>query len=297
MVKTINIANEINKNYSYIIISILILIYSIIIQYRYMAYFFPSKKITYLPSEFNMKYKEINIEKLNGWFFNHIQLASDKTNNKTNNLLIYFHGNAGNISNRIWIIKQLLNIFPNTDIYIYDYPQFGSSSGQLNISNIISSAYTVYSYWSSINANQYTNITLFGESIGAGIIAELYKVLIKFNYHNMPKMIVHLNGLTSLYKVIDTIIPSISKPFILPWITEFDCEKIYLKNITKLPKLLILHTETDEIININLVYELINKLSYSNNLHFIKIEGSHCQPIIDEICIKKIKYVYGMNPL
>ena len=285
-------------NYSYIIIGIIIIIYSLIIQYRYIAYFFPSKKINYTPSNFNMKYKEINIDTLNGWFFYKDSTESTesiKTNSvKLNkNLIIYFHGNAGNISNRIWIIKQLLEIFP-CDIYIYDYPQFGLSSGKLNITNIISSSYKIYTYWASFNSNQYTNITLLGESIGSGIISELFKILIKFNYSTLPKMIIHLNGITSLYNVIDTIIPSIIKPFILPWIYEFNCEKIYLHYITKLPKILILHTETDEIVNINLIYNFINKLSYSNNLHFIKIEGTHCQPIIDNNCIEKIRYVYNL---
>jgi len=267
-----------------------------------MCYFFPSKIINYIPSDFDINYKEINIDLLNGWLIkNQLDKSQSKTLSKTlsktsckitsnTKLLIYFHGNAGNISNRIWIIKQLLEIFPETDIYIYDYPQFGLSSGSLNISNIILSGYKVYRYWS----DKYSNITLLGESIGAGIIAEVYALLIKFKHKNMPKMIIHLNGITSLHKTINSIIPFIIKPFIIPWIYEFDCEKIYSNNITKIPKLLILHTPNDEIININLVFELLDKLAYSPNLHYIKIYGTHCQPIIDDQCIKKIRYIYNL---
>ena len=291
----------IKKNYIYIIISIIIIIYSLLIQYRYKAYFFPSKKINYTPKDFNMEYTEVNINKLNGWFFKN-QLANQPNqpnqSNQSNQLakqeekklLIFFHGNAGNISNRIWIIKQLLEIFPDTDIFIYDYPQFGLSSGELSITSVVKSAYAVYSYWS----NKYKNIGLLGESIGAGVIAELFSFLIKTKHNNMPKVIIHLNGLTSLYGVINNIIPTIIKPFILPWITELDCETIYWQNVTKLPKLLILHAQNDEIINIELVHKLINKISYSENVHFIRIDGSHNQPIIDNKCIKKIRNIYEM---
>ena len=309
--------NFMKKNYIYIVISIIIIIYSLFIQYRYKAYFFPSKKINYTPSDFNIPYKEINIDKLNGWLFKNqsineinkvaltqlpkqveltqlpkqvelTQLPKKVEEIKPiKKLIIFYHGNAGNISNRIWIIKQLLEIFSDTDIFIYDYPQFGLSSGQLSLTDIIKSAYAVYLYWS----NKYKHISLLGESIGAGVIAELFKLLVKTKHHNMPKVIIHLNGLTSLYGVINNIIPTIIKPFILPWITEFDCETIYWQNVTKLPKLLILHTPNDEIININLVYKLIKKLSYSENVHFIKIDGSHNQPIIDSECIKKIRYI------
>ena len=274
------------KNYNLIIITIILIIYAIIIQYRYIAYFIPNKIILYTPKDLNINFKEINIRSLNGWFFKN---SNSISNSKLNKLLIFFHGNAGNISNRILIIKQLLDIFSNTDIYIYDYPQFGLSSGNLTITNLITTGYQVYNYW----AYKYEHIGLIGESIGSGIIAEVYKLLISLNYFNMPKIIIHLNGITSLFKLINNIIPIIIKPFILPWIYELDCEKIYLKNITKLPKLLILHTPNDEIVSIDLVYELMYILRFSPNIHFIKIHGSHNQPIIDSNTIERIRFVYN----
>jgi hypothetical protein len=285
------------NNYIFIMISIILVLYSIFIQYRYLGYFFPNKIIKSKPSDFNLEYEEINIGKINGWLFKSIKTLDQKQQLNTlpastqTKLIIFCHGNAGNISNRIWIIKQLLEIFPNTDIFIYDYPQFGLSRGDLSLSNVIKSSYGVYNHWS----NKYSHINLLGESIGAGVIAELFKLLIKLKHTNMPKMIIHLNGLTSLHKTINSILPFTIKPFILPWINELDCETIYWNNISKLPKLLIIHALNDEIINIDLVHDLIKKLSYSENVHFIKIDGSHNQPIIDTKCIKKIKNIYETN--
>lgn len=278
-------------NYKYIIIIIGLIIYALIIQYRYYAYFIPNKIINYTPKDFNIQFSEINIGKLNGWFFPN-QKFNQKINQKQNsNILIFYHGNAGNISNRINIINQLLNILPDTDIYIYDYPQFGISRGELIPSNIISGAYKVYDYWVS----RYKNINILGESIGAGIIAELFDLLIKLNYHKIPKNIIHLNGITSLKDVISNTIPYIIQPLILPWIDEFNPEKIYLKHITNLPNIIIIHTPNDDIVPIKFVNNLIHKLRISNSIKFVEISGSHNNPIIDSNAINIIKSSYLIN--
>jgi hypothetical protein len=271
-------------NYKYIIIIIALIIYTLIIQYRYLAYFVPNKIIRYTPSDFNMDFQEVNIGKINGWFFPN----TNNTNKSNDHIILYYHGNAGNISNRIGIIKQLLTIFPNNDFFIFDYPQFGISRGDLIPSNIISSSYKVYNYW----ALKYKNISLLGESIGAGIIAEVFSLLIKLNYQNMPKNIIHLNGVTCLKDIVGNIIPFIIKPFILPWIDEFNSEKIYIKHITKLPNLIIIHTPNDDIVPIKFVDKFMHKLRICKSIKFIKIDGSHNNPIIDNDAINLIKSTY-----
>jgi len=271
-------------NYKYIIVIIALIIYTLIIQYRYVAYFIPNKIIKYTPKDFNMEFNEINIGKLNGWFF-----PNKKSNQKQNpNILIFYHGNAGNISNRINTIKQLLDILPNTDIYIYDYPQFGISRGDLIPSNIISGAYKVYNYW----ASKYKNINLVGESIGAGIMAEVFDLLLKLNHNKIPKNIIHLNGITSLKDIISNSIPYVTKPLILPWIEEFNPERIYTKHITNLPNIIIIHTPNDDIVPITFVYKLLHKLRISNRIQFIEISGSHNNPIIDSNAVINIRSKY-----
>jgi len=271
----------------FIIFIIALLIYAIIIQYRHLAYFIPNKIIKYTPNDFNINYIEYNIHNLNGWLF--INPNSDK-NNKNKNLLIFFHGNAGNISNRISIIKTLLNILTFTDIFIYDYPQFGVSKGKLTISNIVSSGYRIYDYWCKNRKKlKYKNISMIGESIGTGVMSEVLDNLFKFKHECMPKNIIHLNGITSLKKTVGTILPNIIHPVILPWIDEFNPEKIYIKHIIKLPNLIIIHTPDDEIIPINLVNKFLHKIRLARSVHFIEISGSHNDVIIDSVAIQKIK--------
>ena len=262
------------------IVIIILIIYLYIIFIRESFYFFPNKIIRHYPNNYNMQYEDHFIGETNGWLiYNKI---------KRKKLIIFSHGNAGNISTRILIIKKMLNIFPETDIFIYDYPEFGLSQGKLNIKSILNSSYDVYIYWSKY----YDHITLLGESIGAGVNAELFDLLCKKNIVNMPKMIIHFNGLTSLHEVVKSTLPTFISIFIVPWLNELDCKKIYLKNINKIQKLLFIHTPKDEIINIDFVYKLINDIDKNKNIKFIKIDGSHNYSIINDDCEQQITNIY-----
>lgn len=249
-------------------------------QYRYKTYFHPNKLIEYTPKDFSMLYEEINIGKLNGWLF--------PNKGKSEKILIFFHGNAGNISNRIHVIKILLEIFNETDIYIFDYPQFGLSCGKLEPSNIISSAYKVYDYWSSC----YKYIGMIGESIGTGIMGETLDLLFRLK-NKTPFILIHINGISALKHVVNNMMPLLIKPFIMPWIQEFNTEKIYIKHIEHLPKLIVIHANNDDIIPIKYITNMMTKLKLHPNKYFFKIDGSHNDPIIDETLSKKIKSIYS----
>lgn len=261
-------------NHNYIIILIFIIIYINIMKYRYKLYLNPNKIIINTPSDFGIEYKNIIIDNIFGWFYKN-------KDNHINNLIIYFNGNSGNISTKINQINRIKDIFYEYDIYEFDYPDFGLSTGELNINTIISSSYKVYDYW----ANKYDNIILIGESLGAGVISELLNLLINIKYFKFPKLIIHLNGITSLYKVINEIIPFIAKPFIIPWISEFNVDYIYLKYNHILPNILFIHAINDDMVPIKLVENLSKKL----NKNLIKIYGDHNNYFFTKKIIKKIR--------
>lgn len=270
---------------------LLLLFYCFIIRYRHLMYFYPDKILKSTPDDFNMNYIDMNIKQINGWLIkNKKSKFSDKLNQTK--LLIYSHGNAGNISHRIPIIQKLLTIFTDADIFIYDYPQFGLSNKTLNLNTVVLSAYDVYAYWT--NTNKYKDIGLIGESIGAGVNAELYDLLIRYKL-SAPYIIIHLNGISSLRSVVGNILgPYISELFI-GWINEFDCEKIYLKHVLKLPKLLVIHANRDQLIKFNSIKQMIHNLKICTNVYFVQIIGSHNDPIITEKATKKIKYIYKIK--
>jgi hypothetical protein len=256
------------EDYKIILIVISLFIYFILIQYRYKLYFIPDKIILYNPDR---KYDNIFIDNINAWLI----YESDV---KKNNIIIYFHGNAGNISNRLNTIDKLFNIMDDTDILIFDYPEFGLSTGSLNINSVIESGFKVWNYVK--NVLKYDNIILLGESIGAGIVAEVYLLIKKYS-DKQPKGIIHLNGMTSMKDMARLIIPSYLHFLILFWITEFNTCKIYCENLDV--KLNIIHSIEDETIPYEYAVNLYNSLlRCKKDVYLIKISGNHNIPLFDD---------------
>ena len=108
--------------------------------------FFPNKELKKTPEAINIKYEDIllnnNTDKYHGWF---IPSDEDKKNSITQNkCILFFHGNAGNISFRLNYIEKF-NLL-GLSLLIFDYPSFGQSSGIPNESSCINCADKFYNY-------------------------------------------------------------------------------------------------------------------------------------------------------
>jgi len=261
--------------YLLLIFTIIIIIYVIIIKNRTKLYFKPNKNIKMTPKVYGIEYNDVIINKIHGWFYNNKKFISYNSGKlKSNKLIIYFNGNSGNTSTRIKHYERLQNIFTEYDFFVFDYPQFGLSEGNLDIKNIINISFEIYLFWT----NKYNDITLIGESIGAGVISELYNKLIKKKIKIMPNNIIHLNGIVSFYKIINLHIPYKLNLFITPWIKEFNIEKIYTKHKIYLPKIILIHAIDDNIVPFYFVEKMANKF----NLTLITIYGNHNNYIFTE---------------
>ena len=101
---------------------------------------------------------------LHGWF-----VPSDE-NNIT---LLWFHGNAGNLSHRLENIKYLHEL--NINVFIFDYRGYGKSEGQLPSEKTIyidsKAAYLYLIQEKKILKNMF----LFGRSLGGAIAVEMAK--------------------------------------------------------------------------------------------------------------------------
>jgi len=86
--------------------------------------FYPSATIEQTPRRVGLDFEDVFFAtrdglRLNGWFVPHRQARST---------LVWFHGNAGNISHRVENIK-LLHDKVNVNIFIFDYRGYGRSEG------------------------------------------------------------------------------------------------------------------------------------------------------------------------
>ena len=120
--------------YIYLALSSIILAYIVIVLFTYLY----QRKLLYHPSENNytgdeiqFEYKEVFIEvdkdmKLKSWF-----LEKDLKKNKT---ILYFHGNAGDLTNRVHKLNELNKL--NVNILIISWRGFSGNPGTVSYTHL-----------------------------------------------------------------------------------------------------------------------------------------------------------------
>ena len=152
------------------VISAIILFYLLILVFV----FFYQRNLLYHPFEnnyssdqTNFSYEEVSIPVLNGnnlkgWFH-----KKDLNNKKT---LIFFHGNAGDLRNRIY----KLNLIKDFDInfLIVAYRGFSGNKGKPTESGLYEDARSVLNWLKNKNIRE-DQIIIYGESLGTGVSIEV----------------------------------------------------------------------------------------------------------------------------
>ena len=156
--------------YLYLTISSIIIVYFLIILFVY----FYQRNLLYHPSEnhylndkISFNYKEIFIEtgeniELKSWFI-------EKDLEKFNTVL-FFHGNAGNLFNRIYKLNELNKL--DLNILLISWRGFSGNKGKPTEKNLYHDAGEVVKWLNSLGVIN-KNIILYGESLGTGVATEL----------------------------------------------------------------------------------------------------------------------------
>ena len=129
--------------------------------------FFPETSFDQTPNELNLHHKEVYFptedgKKLHGWFF---------PLKKEFPVILFCHGNAGNISHRLENIRLLLD--RKLQVFIFDYRGYGRSSGRPSEKGLYLDGLAAYDYLTKTEHTQSTNIILFGRSLGATVALEI----------------------------------------------------------------------------------------------------------------------------
>ena len=105
-----------------LIIVLMIIQKGYVVLDKYFLYF-PSDELTLTPVDVGLKYEDVYLTtadgvEIHGWFIP----------GETGTVLTLFHGNAGNISDRLEYIK-LMHTYLGASIFIFDYRGYGLSKG------------------------------------------------------------------------------------------------------------------------------------------------------------------------
>jgi len=231
--------------------------------------FFPEKKIDFTPAQIGLAFQDVYFItsdklKINGWFFPHP---------RAKRTILFFHGNAGNISNRLDKIISMLRLKVN--IFIIDYRGYGKSEGKPKEQGIYLDAYAAYDYLVNQQGIKPKDIIVYGESLGGAVAIDLAS--------NKEVGAVILEGTFSSGRDVGVKLYPYLPKFILPNVLNSLTKVVKVK----VPKLFI-HSKQDLVIPLELGKKLYDFSPGPKK--FIAVAGTHNSLFIDaeSVCLKAI---------
>ena len=125
--------------------------------------YFPSSKLESNPSRIGLRYESVHLTaadgpRLHGWYI---------PASKPRAVVLFFHGNAGNISHRL----ESVRIFNKLELttFIFDYRGYGLSAGGPSEQGTYLDAQAAWRFLTDERGIPADRILLFGRSLGAAI--------------------------------------------------------------------------------------------------------------------------------
>jgi len=217
--------------------------------------FFPSRDLTATPGQWGLAYEDVTIDtddglKLHGWFVPH---------ERSSKVLLFLHGNGGNISHR----GESLRIFQRLglNVLIIDYRGYGRSEGTPSEDGLYEDARTAWRYLTEIRGYRAGQIILFGRSLGGAVAAKLAT-------EKQPAKVILESTFSSARDMASSLMPALSKIVVLRY--RFDS----LAHIAQLQApLLVLHSPDDETVPFRLGEKLYEAADAPKQ--FVKLKGDH----------------------
>ena len=207
------------------------------------------------PKSFNITQNFIQFgdnDSLHTWYVN---------NNKNDLTVLYFSGNAFNISHRLFHIDVFNQL--NINAVMFDYKGYGLSTGLIERKeSFFESSELVYDYMIDSLGVSSDSIIFWGYSLGSPIAAEL-----AMKYNSLA--IILESPVISINKISEERFPFI--PFGI--INKFDFDINHHIDQSNAPIILI-HSEDDNVIPFKHALAFFNNLD-RNNKKMIKIIGNH----------------------
>jgi len=127
----------------------------------------PGRALDATPGDIGLDYQDVSLttsdhERLHGWYI---------PTEQSRGVLLFFHGNAGNISHRLDSIKIFHEL--GLDILIIDYRGYGLSSGKASEKGTYLDAQAAWDYLVNIRGVPADRMVIFGRSLGGAIGAWL----------------------------------------------------------------------------------------------------------------------------
>lgn len=190
----------------------------------------PGRELTATPARLGLEFHEVSLtttdgESLHAWWLPH---------ERSRATVLFFHGNAGNISHRL----ESLEIFHQlgVDVFIVDYRGYGRSSGEPSEKGLYRDARAAWDWLTQEQGVAEDEIILFGRSLGGPVASELATrveaagLIIESAFTSVPDVAAELYWWLPVR-----------------WLSRLDFDTAAYLRRTQLP-VLVVHSAEDEII-------------------------------------------------
>jgi len=221
---------------------------------EYRSTYFPLRNIDYTPQEAGLEYEDTYFSSgrysiINAWYIP--AEGAEK-------VVLFCHGNAGNISHRLEKIKIFHNLGLN--VFIFDYRGYGKSKGHPREYALYQDARSAYNYLTEKKGFQEKDIIIFGESLGGAVAIDL-ATKVKAN------SLITESTFSSIKDMAGFVSPALG--YFLP-ASRFN-STAKLPRVT-IPKLMF-HSVNDDLVNFAMALKLYNSAAEPKEL--VKLRGSH----------------------
>ncbi len=214
----------------------------------------PGRSLDGTPNDVGLEYEDVLLETTDG-----VAIHGWLVHGETSRVLLFFHGNAGNISHRLASIRQLVDL--GLSIFIIDYRGYGQSEGKPSEDGLHHDAEAAWQYLTGSRGIRAGDIVIFGRSLGGAVAAWLAA-------RERPGALILDSSFTSA--------PDIGQE-VYPWLPVRLLSKFRHATLEHLVKastpLLVVHSRDDEIIPFHHGEALFDAAKQPKT--FLELRGGH----------------------
>lgn len=249
----------------WLIVSLAVICYLSLLAFLFLfqerLIYFPTRAWDATPGDVGLPYEEVWLEtadrvKLSGWW---IPLHQAQDAASPRGVVLFFHGNGGNISHRLGLLELFHRLGLST--MIIDYRGYGQSEGSPGEQGTYLDAEAAWRYLVEerrIPANQ---IIIFGESLGGAVAAWVAQT-------HAPGGLILVSTFTS--------VPDMGAQ-VYPFLPVRLLARVHYNTLARLPEIqcpvLIVHSRDDEVVPYRHGQQLFAAANTSKE--FLEIKGGH----------------------
>jgi fermentation-respiration switch protein FrsA (DUF1100 family) len=214
----------------------------------------PGRDLDATPEAIGLYYEDVTLDAgddvdVHGWY-----VPGDSSR-----VLLYFHGNAGNISHRLYSIKEWHDA--GLSVFIIDYRGYGQSAGKPTEQGLYRDGEAAWRYLTTNRGIAPENIILFGRSLGGSVASWLAT-------RKQPAALIVESSFTSVPDIGQSAYPWLP----VRWLSRFKHATRDHVTMATCP-ILVVHSRDDEIIPFHhgqAIFEAANEPKT-----FLEIRGGH----------------------